>query len=186
MAISSRAQQALNNISNRNLSSAGNVKIPETYQIDMNDSNTNAPDTVDSSVISYLTFESVGGQELLLLSRTDLLNGISVANQPIQNITDIAFQYSPSNIISLPENLSAIFKQYGLSLENFVPEIRESDIKKSYDGYNDSPNAYLDNDSGSETYRQSIFIEFKDMQPYMVVDLQIMSSGEPSEDSFGL
>jgi hypothetical protein len=186
LAISSRAQQAVNNINNRNLSASGNVKIPETYQVDMNDTNKNAPDTIDSSIISYLTFESVGGQELLLLSRTDLLNGISVAYQPIQNITDIAFQYAPSNIISLPENLSAIFKQYGLSLENYVPEIRESDPKKSYSGYNDSPNAYLDNDSGSETYRQSIFIEFKDMQPYMVVELQVMDSGDSSEDSFGL
>lgn len=186
MAISAKANQAALSITNRNLSTAKNVKIPETYEIDFADGNRNALDTVNEAVMTYLSFEAIGGQELLLLSRTDLLNGISIEYQPINNISEIAFQYSPLNIISMPENLSAIFKQYGLTLENYVPEIPEDDEKKSYPGLNDSPNAYLDNDSGSETYRNAIFVEFKDMQGYMIAEIQVLGSGNSSEDSFGL
>ena len=180
MAISAKAQQAVNNINNRNLSAKSGVKIPETYLVEEDSA------TIPSSIMEYLLFQQISGQELLLISRNDLLNGQEVAYQPIKDISDIAFQYSSSNILSIPETLAGVFKQYGLVLENFIPTIDEDDERKSYAGYNDSPNAYVDNDSGSNTYQKAILVEFSDLQKYMAVEIEVVSSGKSLEDSFGL
>lgn len=180
MAISSRAQQATSNVNNRNLNQTKNVKIPETYLIEED------AQTIPESVMEYLLFQQISGQELLLISRADLLNGQEVVYQPIKDLSDIAFQYSSSNIISIPETIDGVFRQYGLVLENYVPEIAEDDERKSYVGYNDAPNAYVDNDNGSATYKKAIVVEFEDMQNYMLVELEVANSGKSLEDSFGL
>jgi hypothetical protein len=162
----SRANQAsrIVNIGSANTS----VKIPELYNVDINS------DVVPDSVLEYLLFEQIAGQELLLTSRTDLLNGQNVSYGVISNLTDLQLDYSPSNILAVPNTLPDLFKVYGLVLESYVP-ILEIEAGGSLSG-NESPNAYIDLSEESTTKNQLV-IEFKNMQSNYDVEIQVLFSG---------
>ena len=66
-----------------------NVKVPDLYDIERGD------DAIPESVMEYLLFEQIGGQELLLSSRSDMLNGTNPSYSIISNLVDLNFQYSP-------------------------------------------------------------------------------------------
>lgn len=139
-----------------------NVKIPDLYDIERGN------DAIPESVMEYLLFEQIGGQEMLLLSRTDTLNGTNPSYSIISNLVDLRFQYSPSNIISLPNSLPDIFKRYSIVLENYVPELAA--------GQNGCPNGYVDLNDQSNTYK-SLVLEFKNIQPNQRVEVEIMNTG---------
>jgi hypothetical protein len=152
-----------------NLGSAStSVRIPELYNVDINS------DVVPDSVLEYLLFEQIAGQELLLTSRTDLLNGQNVSYGVISNLTDLQLDYSPSNILAVPNTLPDLFKVYGLVLESYVP-ILDIEVGGSLSG-NESPNAYIDLSEESTTKNQLV-IEFKNMQSNYDVEIQVLFSG---------
>jgi len=136
-----------------------NIRVPDLYDIERGN------DSLPESVLEYLLFEQIGGQELLSVSRTDTLNGTNPSYSIISNLVDLRFQYAPSNIISLPNALPDIFKQYSIVLEKYVPEVSIAE--------GDSPNAYINTDS-----ENSLVLEFKNMQPNQQVELQILSTGD--------
>jgi len=136
-----------------------NIRVPDLYDIERGN------DSLPESVLEYLLFEQIGGQELLSVSRTDTLNGTNPSYSIISNLVDLRFQYAPSNIISLPNALPDIFKQYSIVLERYVPEVSIAE--------GDSPNAYINTDS-----ENSLVLEFKNMQPNQQVELQILSTGD--------
>lgn len=136
-----------------------NIRVPDLYDIERGN------DSLPESVLEYLLFEQIGGQELLSVSRTDTLNGTNPSYSIISNLVDLRFQYAPSNIISLPNTLPDIFKQYSIVLEKYVPEVSIAE--------GDSPNAYINTDS-----ENSLVLEFKNMQPNQQVELQILSTGD--------
>lgn len=72
--------------------------------------------------ISAIFFENVGAQELINISRTDLVNGLYLTYSPIKNLTNIAQKYSPQNIFTVPVNAQSIFNNYELKLDDYVPE----------------------------------------------------------------
>lgn len=146
------------------------VRIPELYNIDLNN------DVVPESVMEFLLFEQISGQELLSVSRTDILNGQNVSYSIIGNLVDVASQYSPSNIVSLPGILPDIFKVFGLVLENHVPEIDVPVAELGLKLVNESPNSYVDIDDSSNS-KNSLVIEFKNMQANYEIELQILRSG---------
>lgn len=157
------------------------IKVPELYDIERGD------DSIPESLLVSLLFEQIGGQELIMLSRTDILNGQSVAYQPISNLRDIAIQYSYSNIISLPGTLSEIFRQYGLVLENYVPSVDPQNLSDK------SPwlNAYIedqliDNGSPEGTSIKVLVLELQNIQENFSVVLEVMESGISSTTSHGL
>lgn len=142
-----------------------NVRVPDLYDIERGN------DSIPESVMEYLLFEQVGGQELLSISRSDTLDGTNPSYSIISNLVDLKFQYAPSNIISLPNSLPDIFKKYSIVLENYVPEVSVAQ--------GDSPNAYIDEDLAN-----SLVLEFKNIQPNQQIELQIMGSGESAEIDF--
>jgi hypothetical protein len=144
------------------------VKIPELYNVDIN------TDVVPESVLEFLLFEQIAGQELLLTSRTDLLNGQNVSYGVISNLTDLQLEYSPSNILAVPNTLPDLFKVYGLVLESYVP-VLDLESGGPLSG-NESPNAYIDLGDESTTKNQLI-IEFKNMQSNYDVEIQVLYSG---------
>lgn len=148
------------------------VKVPDLYDIER------GTDAIPEAIMEYLLFEQIGGQELLLSTRSDMLNGTNPSYSIVSNLVDLNFQYSPSNIISLPNSLPDIFKRYNIVLENYVPTVvktRDDETAKSE--VNESPNAYVDLDENSNNY-QSILIEFKNVQPNQQVELQVMGDGD--------
>lgn len=158
------------------------VKVPELYDIER------GTEQIPESVLEFLLFEQIGGQELLLLSRTDMLNGQNVAYQPINNLRDVAFQYGYDNIISVPGVLPEIFKQYGIVLETYVPDVDPNNPTDK------SPwlNAYIEDqlvdpeDPEVTDTVKALVLEFQNIQENMSIVLEILESGEPDMTAHGL
>lgn len=96
--------------------SAASIKPATPDLIDFDES------LVPIDFMSSIFFENVGAQELINISRTDLVNGLYLTYSPIKNITNIAQKYSPQNIFTVPVNAQSIFNNYALKLEDYVPE----------------------------------------------------------------
>lgn len=132
--------------------------------------------TTPIELMERLIFEKIGGQELLLLSRHDNLNGQKVAYQPISNITEMSIKYTPDNIMFASESFKNYFKNFTILLESVVPELNSID-----DGvltFNDSaPNAYTNIANGSIT------MEFSDMKNGQQIEVQVMSNSKLFDDT---
>lgn len=146
------------------------VKVPELYNIDFNN------EVVPESILEFLLFEQIGGQELLSISRADILNGQNVSYGIISNLTDVSSQYSSENILSLPGTLPDLFKVFGLVLESYVPTLEFSQLELLSKLPNESPNSYVDIDASSNT-KNNLILEFRNMQANYEVEVQIMDSG---------
>lgn len=72
-----------------------NVKpaTPESVQLN------NKAESADT--MTSLIFEDIGGQELLSITRNDLINGQSVVYNPIKNASLLDINYGPSTIIPI-------------------------------------------------------------------------------------
>ena len=94
--------------------SSGFVK-PATIDLILDD------ESVPIELMTNLIFENIGGQELISISRTDLLNGQDVAYQPITNISKIALQYNSKNLVPISGSADQIFKNFQISLDEKMP-----------------------------------------------------------------
>ena len=79
-------------------------------------------DVVQIEIMTDLIFENIGGQELINLVRSDLVNGQSVLYQPIKNLSNVYFQYNPQNILGLQDIDSNYFKKFPINFNSKVPE----------------------------------------------------------------
>lgn len=73
--------------------------------------------------MSDLIFQDIGGQEMLSLSRNDLISGQSIAYQPIKNLTNLYFQYNPQNIVALQQTSEVYFENFPIKLELYIPTV---------------------------------------------------------------
>lgn len=73
-------------------------------------------------VMTDLIFEEIGGQEIINISRNDLVNGQNVIYRPIKNLEDIYVRYNPRNIMALQEASDDIFNSFPIKYVNHVPE----------------------------------------------------------------
>lgn len=69
-----------------------------------------------------LIFESLAGQELLSVSRHDLVNGQSLIYRPIKNLSDLANKYSPMNLVALQSPSNVIFNNFSIKLSEKTPD----------------------------------------------------------------
>lgn len=168
---SARATQAAKTIGLSSFA-RGSVKVPELALVEQDAA------LVPEELLAYLLYEQVSGQELLLLSRNDILNGQDVSYQVIQNLKDVAFEYSTGNIISLPGTLAEVFRQYGIVLENYIPSINP-DAPSSQDYWQ---HFYIE----VENEIPQIVIELQNIQDNMLVELEVLASGEPDSAAFGV
>lgn len=77
---------------------------------------------VPIEVMTDLIFENVGGQEIINISRNDLVNGQNVIYRPIKNLEDIYVRYNSGNIVPLQEASDEIFRSFPIKYVNHVPE----------------------------------------------------------------
>lgn len=132
--------------------------------------------SIPVELMEQLIFERIGGQELLLLSRHDNLNGQRVAYQPISNLPDIAIKYTPDTLIFASESFKNYFKNFTILLESAVPELVS--IQNGVITFNDSaPNAYTNMIDGSIT------MEFSDIKTGQQIEVQIMSDSKLFDDT---
>lgn len=124
--------------------------------------------SVPVEIIERLIFESIGGQELLLLSRHDTIRGQEISYRPISNSRDIDFRYTPETILFATESFKGHFKNFSILLESVVPELGGNEY---------SPNAYVEQSSGD------IVLEFKDVKVGKQIETQTISSASVFDDT---
>jgi len=77
---------------------------------------------VPVDIMTDLIFENIGGQELINIVRSDLVNGQNILYQPIKNLSSIYFQYNPQNVLGLQDIDINYFKQFPINFANKTPE----------------------------------------------------------------
>lgn len=78
-------------------------------------------DVVTEEEMTELIFENIGGQELLLATRNDVVSGQNVLYQPIKNLTEVGIRYNPNNIIALQNPSYVYFDKFIINLDNKIP-----------------------------------------------------------------
>jgi hypothetical protein len=114
-------------------------------------------------------FENIGGQELISITRSDIVNGQKISYQPIKNLSAIQQRYNPNNILSLQQTADNFFAGFSIKLEDKIPE--------TGNGTN-GENVYL-NAAGD------LIIEFINVNPDEQVETQISVSGTIYEADLG-
>lgn len=79
-------------------------------------------EAVPIEIMTDLVFEDIGGQELINISRNDLINGQDVIYNPIKNLSAIFFQYNPQNVLALQKTSESYFKNFPIKLGDKIPE----------------------------------------------------------------
>jgi hypothetical protein len=136
-------------------------------------------EVVPVEVMTDLIFEDIGGQELLNISRNDIINGQNVLYQPIKNISSIFFQYNPQNILNLQDTSNDYFKNFPIKLENKVPNCGsgyEYDVLTGIQTPN-CQSVYIDPQTGD------LVIDIINLSSDEQVEVQIMISGSILNDT---
>ena len=114
-------------------------------------------------------FENIGGQELISITRSDIVNGQKISYQPIKNLSAIQQRYNPNNILSLQQTADKFFVGFSIKLEDKIPEIGNG---------TNGENVYL-NATGD------LIIEFINVNADEQVETQISVSGTIYEADLG-
>lgn len=121
----------------------------------------NPPLEID--IMADLIFENIGGQELISISRNDIINGQDVLYSPIKNLQSLYLEYNPNNIIKLENTADTYFKNFPIRLENKIPSVGSG------------PNGeivYIDQDTGD------LVVNVINLDSDEQVDIQILNNGE--------
>lgn len=124
--------------------------------------------TLPVELLAKMIFEEIGGQQLLAISRHDIVNGQQVIYSPIANIPQIAIAYNSGNIIPIQDPNKEIFAKFLIDFAKRIPSFREviSNGIVSFDSNN-----------------TNIEILVQNMLPNEEVEVQILSSGEVFNDT---
>jgi hypothetical protein len=128
-------------------------------------------------IMTDLVFEDIGGQELINISRHDLINGIDVLYQPIKNISMLYFTWNPNNILKLQDASLDYFKNFPIQLSKKIPQCGTG-YDYDYESEVKSPNCnivYIDPITGS------LVINVTNMEKSEQVEVQIFNSIDLSD-----
>jgi hypothetical protein len=118
-------------------------------------------DILPDQIMADLIFENIGGQELISISRSDIVNGQKIIYQPIKNLSSIQQEYNPNNILGLQQTSDKYFAGFSIKLENKIPEVGN--------GLN-GQNAYIQSNG-------DLVIEFVNLNPDEQIEVKITLSG---------
>jgi len=118
-------------------------------------------ETLPATTLIDILFEDIGGQELLSMSRHDIISGDYVPNQLIKNLTSLNQEFSSKRLLSLQNTSDKYFSNFGIKLENKIPFVG---------GGANGENVYL-NDS------QDIVIDLINLDIDEQVEVQLSISG---------
>ena len=127
-------------------------------------------ETVPIDTMADLIFENIGGQELINITRSDIVNGQKISYQPIKNLSSIQQRYNPNNILSLQQTADKYFAGFSIKLEDKIPNEGNGENGK---------NIYIDEASGD------LIIELVNLNNDEQVETQITLSGTIYEINLG-
>lgn len=133
------------------------VATPETYEL--------YPTSPSAVAAAQLFLETLSGNELIEVSRHDLINGISTRYQPIKDAQVVATQFNAFNIIPLQDTLPNYLDNFPIKLEEKLPNIAagESNVTVDSNGI--------------------ITIELVNLRPDELVEVEILYQGEILDDT---
>jgi hypothetical protein len=119
-------------------------------------------------IMTDLVFEDIGGQEIINISRSDIVNGQNVIYQPIKNLTSINYQYNPQNILSLQDTSESYFKKFPIQLDKRIPKVGTGPNNET---------VYIDPDTGD------LVINVVALEKDEQVEVQILNGGALFDDT---
>lgn len=118
-------------------------------------------ETLPIETLTDILFEDIGGQELLSMSRHDIVSGNYIPNQLIKNLTSLNQEFSSKRLLSLQNTSDKYFSNFGIKLENKIPFVGN--------GLN-GENIYLDES-------QNVIIELVNLDIDEQVEVQLSIGG---------
>ncbi|MGA1047092.1 MAG: hypothetical protein ACO3UU_03725 [Minisyncoccia bacterium] len=73
--------------------------------------------------MAQLLFENISSQEIISISRNDIVNGQTISYQPIKNLVQIQQEYNPNNIISQQTTSDKYFANFTIRFDDRVPSV---------------------------------------------------------------
>jgi flagellar biosynthesis GTPase FlhF len=128
---------------------------PSDVLIDIND--------LPVDLILKLTLEKIGGLELISLVRHDTVNGQNIVYRPIKNISQLAIDYNPQNMVKMPDSADSYFKNFPIKLENHIQQTT-----------NELPPLVAYIDSATE----NVIIDVVNIKADYEIEVQMVSSGK--------
>jgi hypothetical protein len=128
----------------------------------------------DSVPVEYMTdllFEQVGGQEIISISRNDIVNGQKVIYTPIKNVAQLGAAFNPLNMFPSIEDANSYFKNFPILLDEKIPEIGTSLSNNEVTDI-----VYIDEFNGN------LVVNVINMLPDERVEVQVIDSGDALDD----
>jgi hypothetical protein len=122
--------------------------------------------------IEYLTdllYEQIGGQEILSVSRAEIINGQNVTYSPISNLTSISTRYNSQNIFYVDGTWEEYFSNFAIKLENYLPDFGSGPLGQII---------YIEQDGETA----NLVIEFQDVPENIEVEVQTAFTSELFSD----
>jgi hypothetical protein len=127
-------------------------------------------ETTPIDTMADLIFENIGGQELINITRSDIINGQKISYQPIKNLSSIQQRYNPNTILSLQQTADKYFAGFSIKLEDKIPN--------EGNGTN-GENVYIEESTGD------LILEFININNDEQIEIQITTDGTIYEADLG-
>jgi hypothetical protein len=125
--------------------------------------------TLTEDVMVDLIFEDIGGQEIINISRNDIINGQNVTYQLVKNLSDLAYQYRSENIVPLSRTDKDYFKNFAISLYDKIPECGSGYDILDGDEVPNCKYVYVDPNTGD------LVIDLINLKPEEQIEVQVIS-----------
>lgn len=125
-------------------------------------------DGIEIEIMTDLIFENIGGQEMISISRNDIVNGQQVSYSPIKNLSKINLQYNAQNILPLENTSKNYFDNFAIKLEDKLPELGTGPAGEI---------VYLESTTGD------LVINTISMEPGEQVEVEIFQAGDVLNDT---
>lgn len=132
-------------------------------------------DSLPIDTISEIFLQDLGGQELLNISRHDLIDGSQAEYSLISNTNRVNQKFNPQNIVSIPGKLSEVFRNFTIELQNHVPDVGTDDNVTSPQEIGDR--VYISKITGN------LVIDVVNLNINDRVEIEILNGGEVISDT---
>lgn len=133
-------------------------------------------EAIPVDVMTDLIFEQIGGQEIINIARNDIINGQNVIYSLISNVPQIAYDYSPKNIFTVPGTLDKFFKNFAIRLDIHIPESGTGPSGRF---------VYIDKNNPDESLRNRLVVDVVNMKTNEQVEIQVLDFGNYITDIIG-
>lgn len=145
-------------------SGSGNAATAPAIKVATPDIITIDQETLPSELMTAMIFESIGGQELINISRHDLITGGNLEYQPIKNMAIINAEYGSGNIIFMPDSSSEYLRNFTIDWESHTIE-----------SFSDLDSSHI----GIDTTKNEVYLLVTNMKPGEQIETQVLRSVTP-------